>query len=339
MDAFVKSFSTYRTVKKAAVLSSALTLDCLDAETSTVTVKGTEINRSNTGDWLIIDGCVFNIKAVKPQNDRTMLTLIAPVDVFSRPLEFFPPSAGQSVGGFILDQLVAGWAECSDPVYQMTYLQVSSSDTTVFAPPELDGSGCFNLSDYCRLMRKSYRVNVVFADAGNRLACSIYKAPPAQRQVIFSDGRSKLQSVDYSSSGVAKLTVFHDVDTGEKDGEGNAVIVRERSEWYLSESSEISQQVPARRAPGQWSTITVSGNADVETKVIETFAKNKANHKLEFWSELDLNVQDDCTFEVYGEILSSYISYKRKASTDRRWYYKSGELATTATEKLRGATK
>jgi hypothetical protein len=42
---------------------------------------------------------------------------------------------------------------------------------------------------------------------------------------------------------------------------------------------------------------------------------------------------------VYGELLQSYISYKRKTSEDKRYYYKSGELATTATEKLRGAAK
>ena len=77
----------------------------------------------------------------------------------------------------------------------------------------------------------------------------------------------------------------------------------------------------------------------METKVIETFAENKANHKLEFWSVLDLAVQDDCTFFVYGELLHSYISYKRKSSNDKRFYYKSGELATTATEKLRGVKK
>jgi hypothetical protein len=85
--------------------------------------------------------------------------------------------------------------------------------------------------------------------------------------------------------------------------------------------------------------LQVSGGANVEAKVIEAFAKKKANHKLEFRSTLDLAVQDDCTFLVYGELLQSYISYKRKSSSDDRFYYKSGELATTATEKLRGVMK
>lgn len=339
MNAFVKSFATYRTIKQASVISSALTIDSLDSETTAVTVVGTGIGRSNTGDWLVIDGLVYQISVVKPQTDRTLLTLVSPLDAFNRPLEFEEPESGQSVGGFIQDGLQKNWAECTDPAYAMPYLTVSNSDTTAFAVPELDSGGCYDLASYCRLMRKSYRVTVRFTDAGKTLACTISKSLPVSRKVSFEDGRSQLQSVDYSRSGAAKITVLHDFDTGEKDSNGEPIMERERSDWYLSESGEISQAVPARRASGIWSTITVKGNADIEAKVIETFAKNKANHKLEFWSTLDLAVQDDCLFQVYGETLQSYISYKRKSSEDRRFYYKSGELATTATEKLRGVKK
>lgn len=339
MDAFVKSFSTYRTIKKAPVLSSALTLDSLAADTSTVTVKGTDIGRSNTGDWLIVGGQVYSISAVKPQKDRTLLTLMSPLDAFTRPLEFAAQPDGQTVGNFVSTALTQNWIQTNDPVYAMPYLVVSNSDTTPLAVPELDNGGCFILADYCRLMRRSYRIRVKFTDAGSSLNCSISRTATASRQVSFQDGRSQLQSVDYSSSGTAKLTVIRDVDTGEKDSEGNAILERERSTWYLSESGEVSQSIPARRASGKWATLYVKGNADVKAKVIETFAKNKSNHKLEFWSTLDLAVQDDCTFFVYGETLLSNISYKRKSSEDKRFYYKSGELATTATEKLRGVNK
>lgn len=146
-------------------------------------------------------------------------------------------------------------------------------------------------------------------------------------------------NLDYSASGTAKLTVLCDVDTGEKDDDGEPIVSRQRSTWYLAEDGTVSQTVPARRASGTWDTISVKKLEEVETKVIETFAKNKTNHKLEFWSTLNLNVQDNCTFYAYGEILRSYISYKRKSSEDSRYYYKSGELATTATEKLRGVIK
>ena len=336
MECFVKSFQTYRTIKKAAVITSALTLDSLEADTSTVTVVGTGIGRSNTGDWLIADGAVYRINNVKPQGDRTMLTLVSPLEAFSRPLELESQKAGQTIGGFVAAQLKQHWTSCDDPAYAMPYLIVSNSDTTAYAEPELDNTGCFKLSEYCRLMRKSYRITVTFTDTGNALNCTIRKIPAVAKKISFSDGRSQLQSVDYSSSGTAKLTVLCDVPTGETDTEGNAILERQRSVWFLSESGEISQEIPSRRASGEWKTINVRKQEDIEKKVIETFARNKANHKLEFWSTIDLQVHDDCTFLVYGEQLQSYISYKRKSSEDKRFYYKSGELAVTATEKLRG---
>ena len=339
MEVFVKSFATYRTVKKATAISSTFVVDSLESETSTVTVKGTQINRGDTGNWMIADNGVYLISNVKPEVDRTIITLLPPLDAFKRPLEFLEQASGQTVGGFVSDMLQTHWTEGNDPVYALSYLVVSNSDTTAFVAPDLDSGGCFNLPDYCRLMRKGYRTVVKFTDAGNALSCSISKVPAIVRQVSFVDGRSRLQSVDYSSSGTAKLTVIQDIDAGEKDDNGETIYNRIRTNWYLSESGEISQQIPARRASGEWGSLYIKGDKDVEAKVVETFAKNKANHKLEFWSTLDIPVQTDCTFMVYGELLHSYISYKRKSSEDKRFYYKSGELATTATEKLRGAMK
>lgn len=339
MEVFVKSFATYRTIKKATVISYSVVPDALEMETSTVTVKGTGINRSDTGNWLIFDGSVYQISNVKPESDRTLLSLVSPLDAFSRPLELTAQPMGQTVGGFVTQQLQDQWITADDPVYAMPYLTVSNSDTTAFVAPDLDNGGCFKLPDYCRLMRKSYRTTVRFYDAGKTLQCNISKQPAASRQVSFEDGHSKLQSVDYSSSGTAKLTVLHDIETGEKDADGNKIYTRERTIWYLSESGEVSQLIPARRASGKWETLHIQGDKNVEAKVVETFAKNKANHKLEFWSDRDLDVQTDCTFMVYGDLLHSYISYKRKSSENKRFYYKSGELATTATEKLRGAMK
>lgn len=339
MEVFVKSFATYRTIKKATSISSSLVVDSLDPETSAVTVKGTDINRADTGNWLICDGSIYLISNVKPERDRTVLTLAAPLEAFSRPLELAAQTAGQTVGAFVAGLLNSQWVAGSDPAYALGYLVVSNADTTAFIPPETDNGGCFKLPDYCRLMRKTNRILVRFADAGSTLQCSIAKVPATSRQISFEDGHSRLQSVDYSASGIAKLTVLHDVETGEKDENGDKIYSRQRSDWYLAESGEISRTVPARRASGSWGTLYIQGDKDVETKVAETFAKNKANHKLEFWSDRDLAVQTDCTFMVYGELLQSYISYKRKSSEDKRFYYKSGELATTATEKLKGVMR
>lgn len=334
MIAYVKSFATYRTIKQATVISSAVVVDSLEADTSSVTVTGSGINRSDIGNWLIIGGAVCLISGVKPETDRTILTVASPLDLFTRPLELMAGDAASTIGGFIADRMAKNWTAEADPSYGIPYLVVSNTDATPYAAPDLDNNGCYKLTDYCRTVRKSYRVTLAFADAGNTLRCDIYTKAASAKRVSFDDGRSQLASLDYSRSGVSKLTVLQDFDLG-KDDNGDPITSRERSVWYLAEDGSISQQVPARRAPGQWSTIAIKGKDDIRAKVTETFAKNKANHKLEFWSSRDLQVQDDCTFFVYGDLLESYISYKRKDSTDDRWYYKSGELAVTAAEKLR----
>lgn len=339
MEVFVKSFSTYRTIKQITAINSSLVLDSLNADTSSVTVKGTGIGHSDIGNWLIADGAVYRIVAVNPQEDRTILTLAFPNSIFSRSLELDEQPTGQTIGGFIADALSNHWIQADDPAYAVSYLVVSNSDTTPYVPPELDAAGCYSMTDYMELMRRSYRVTVRFSDSGGTLRCGIYKAADSHRQVSFEDGHSKLQSVAYSASGAAKITVLCDTDTGEKDADGTAILQRSRSTWYLSEAGEISESVPDRRAAGEWLTINVKGSDDVFAKVVEAFAKNQTSHKLEFLSSLDLSVQDECTFLVYGELLHSHISYKRKTSEDKRYHYKSGELATTATEKWRGVRK
>lgn len=339
MHVFVKRFSDYKTIKKASVISYALALDSLERESSTVTVAGTAIDLSDTGNWLLHNGLVYFISGVNPQDEQTVLTLESPLEAFQRALELDLQPLGQTIGGFIAAQLRSHWINCDDPLYAVPYLTVSNSDTTPYVPPELDGSGSYKLPVYARLMRKTYRTEIRFDDGGNQLKCSIRNVPAVPRQISFDDGHSRLQSVAYSSSGLAKVTALHDIDTGEKDASGNAIYERERTQWYLSEDGSISQLIPDRRASGEWGVVQVKSNEDVRTKVEEAFAKNKTSHKLEFWSDRDLPVQTICTFLVYGKLLRSHISCKRKSSTDNRFYYKSGELATTATEKLKGVLK
>lgn len=339
MEVFVKSFGSYRTVKKASAISHTLVLDALDTETSTVTVAGTAITVTDVGSWLICEGQVFRISNVKPKDGITTISLESPLEAFGRPLELKAQPGDQTVGGFIKAQMQTHWIACDDPDYAVQYLTVSNSDTTPYVPPEVDSSGSYKLSDYARLMRKTYRTTVRFGDGGSHLTCTVLTAPVSSKQISFEDGHSQLVSVTFSSSGLAKITALHDIDTGEKDADGKIVYTRERTNWYLSEDGDISQLIPARRAAGDWGQVHVKNDEDVAAKVAETFAKNKKNHKLEFWSNVDIPVQTNCTFLVYGQLLRSHISYKRKSSTDNRFYYKSGELATTATEKLKGALK
>ena len=138
MEVFVKSFATYRTIKKATAIASSLVVDSLDYETSSVTVKGTDINRSDTGNWLICDGEIYLISNVKPESDRTVLTLSAPLDAFNRPLEFVEQASDQTIGAFVAAMLTGHWVTGEDPVYAMAYLVVSNSDTFLWRKPPRD---------------------------------------------------------------------------------------------------------------------------------------------------------------------------------------------------------
>lgn len=324
MDVFVKSFSSWRTIKHAKSLSFGLVLDSLDKETSSLTVVGNTINHNDVGNWLVADGGIYLISQVKPNEGTCVLSLLPPLEAFARMIPFAEPAAGQTIGGFVAAEIQQHWKACEDPVYALPYLSVSDSDTVPFVMPDLDNAGMFSLSDYCRLMRRTYGVTISFRDAGTFLACEIRTSSAGSRQVSFSDGRSQLKSFDCAESGVAKITAIQDGVT---------------YDWYLSEDGVISQGIPARRARGSWVTISVSSGTDIELKVAETFAKERSGHKVEFISELDLNVSDNCKFVIYGDILQSYISCKRKNSTDDRFVYKAGELATTASEKMRGLIK
>lgn len=314
-------------------------IDSLNDDHSTIVVKGTDVCQNNAGDWMVIDDAVYQIATIKPQTDRTTLTLTSPLEAFSRTLEYGAPVNGLTSGEWLACQLTEHWIQCSDENYALPYLHVSNLSTIDYIEPELDSSGCYVLADYARLLRRGYHVNMRFAVNRDILDCTIVDEVPSHCTIVFDDGRNQLTSLDYSSSGTAKLTVLCDVDTGTTDANGEKILERHRSIWYLSESGSVSQSPPARRAIGTWDTICVSKLEDVERKVIETFAKNKTSHKLEFYSSQNLRVQDACTFLIHDTMVVSSIVYKRKNSTDARFFYRCGELATTATEKLKGLIK
>lgn len=338
MEAYIKSFATYKTIKQLTLVSWTLVIDSLSDDTSTIVAIGTDVGRGSVGDWVVVDGLIYRIKQIKPQDDRTTLTLESPLNAFSRSLEY-TDLGSRTIGAYVAQVLETQWHACDDPLFAVPYLQVIDSDVSKFVAPEMDDSGIFDFAEYVRLMRKSYRATVRFSDGGSFLRCEIFAAPVAPHQISFDDGHSQLQSVDYSSSGVSKITAICDVDSGNVGSDGNAVMTRHRSEWYLAEDGSISSSVPPRRAVGAWATLVVNNLDEVEDKVIQQFAKNKTTHKIEFWSDRDLSVQDPCTFALYGEVFESCISYKRKSNTDNRFFYKSGELATKASEKLKGVFK
>lgn len=330
MQVFVKKFRDYRTIKNAVTLSHTLVLDSLKQEKSTVTVKGTAIGRSNTGDWLLADGRLFVIQNVKPTGENTVLTLLPPLDAFSRKLQPGLKASDQSVGQLIKRSLEENWTRCPDPVYAVPYLSILNEDQTPVIAPTEDLLTAWSLPEYCRKMRKLFRIRVSFRDVDSRqILCRITVQPEVYRQILFEDGHSTLQTVDYASDGISKATVIRNTEAGGK-------IKHEEETWYLAADGGVSMAVPEKRAPGRWELVEAKGKDPLELAARAAFAKNKYDHRITFLSDKELSVGEICGFNVYGDILVSAISCKTITSGDSRALYKSGQLAVRASEKLKG---
>lgn len=338
MVAFIKTAAAFKTAAQLNVLSYSRCLDASEQEASTVTVAGTDVSRSNAGNWLYIDRELYLIDKVTPQEGRTLLSLLPPEDAFSRLLPYTAPSSGTTIGGFISAILNSNWIAQADGAYAYTYLSVTATDSAAFIAPALDDDGLWALTDYIRAVRSSASVRVDFSVQRDTLSVSIHVAPTTARKILFDDGHAQLETAAYSRSGTAKITVVQPVDSGTTDADGEKIYNTTYTDWYLAADGSSSTSVPAQRADGQWITLALSASAVQSEKVADQFGRNKASHKVEFWSDRLYSAYDPCTLLVYGELLSSYISYVGLRSTDSRYFYRSGELATTAAEKLKGVS-
>ena len=128
---------------------------------------------------------------------------------------------------------------------------------------------------------------------------------------VTFDGSEQLVSQAFSKDTVGKVT-FEGID------------------YYLKKDGSIVTVCPPdrERVSGEWVV------SDSETPE-EIFAKNTASHKIEWMSFKKLGLYDPVRFRLNGSVYESYITYIQKSSSDSRYRYRSGELATTLTEKIR----
>ena len=244
---FIKRFSDFVTVAALTPLSSSLCIDSAEQEGSTVTVVGNGVQRSLAGSWAVINGMIYTITTVTPQDGRTLLALAAPGEAFSRLLPYTAPASG-SGGAFAAAELTANYIAQPDKQYALPYLSVSNLDTSAFLPPETDGNGLYAISDYLRLLRRMRGIKPVFTFEEDTLTLTLTPVSKTAQAVPFNDGHSQLASVAYSDSGLAKITTRHSVariestdpETGKityvKDDEGNTVYDIVTADFYLTES-------------------------------------------------------------------------------------------------------
>lgn len=322
MIAFVKRRKDFKTVASAEAISWDVPLASIEDDVGTVTLCGSTVTRGHEGDFLIMGGHIWLIDQVSPEGQQTSVSVVDIRTTFDRLLPF-SEEGGTSIGGWLAEQLERHYKLVSDEAYAMPYLLIFNTDVTEFLGPNVQ-DGLYSLKTYMRKVNRLRDIQVSFSVLQDALMIQIYKRTRPTHTVLFDDGKAQLISRSYSRSSVAKVTAY-------QNGEA--------TDYYLSASGSISTEKPLFRAEGIWQVLALEPEADMEEQVRDIFSQNSNSHKIEWMGDRAFDLYDTIRIRLDGGILSSYISYIGISSQDSRYHYKSGELATTLTERLRGGKR
>lgn len=318
MIAYIKRRSDFKTVVSADAISWDVPLASVGDETGTVVLYGTAVTRGHEGGFLIMAGHIWLIESVTPEDMQTTVAVVDVLNAFDRMLVY--GAAGATVGAFIASGLDANYKTVADSTYAMPYLSIENRDATGFTPPAVT-DGLYSMKEYIRAVRRTTDVVTAFSVSGNTLRVIIDSISRPTHNIVFSDGHAQLASRSYCRSAVAKVTTVK-----------NGAVV----DWYLAADDSISNTEPPIRAEGEWRTIAIGDNDNTYEKAAQALSQNSASHKIEWWNDREYGLFDTTVLRLDGGVMTSHISYIGISSGDSRFYYKSGELATTLTERLKG---
>lgn len=319
MVAFIKRRKDFRTYASAEVVSWDAPLASIEDDVGTIVLYGSTVSRGSEGDFLIMDRHIWLIEQVAPDQQQTTVTVCDVACAFDRLLPY--SGDGERIGSFLDQQLTDHYKEVSDLDYRMPYLKITNLDNSEFLGPTVT-NGLFNLKTYMRKVNRLRDVQVKFSVDQDNLNILIEHRQRPSHNIIFEDGTSQLISRSYSRSSIAKVTAY-------QQGVGYT--------YYLDADGTVRDAEPARRAEGKWEVLALEEYEIVQDRVQDIFSQNSNSHKIEWRSEKQHQLYDTVVLRLDGGLMSSYVSYIGISSSDNRFYYKSGELATTLTERLKGA--
>lgn len=320
MTIFIKDRKTFATLAKTESTDWEITDDSDAIEFSTFQLAPGTLSIFDTGQWFIADGIVLVIDTITPAEERTTVRCESAWSVFNLNTFWAAPEEAadlpSSTEAFIADILAADYVGQADPAYAVPYLEVSFTPSGRFTAPDTDSKGYFTLADYIA----QTGVGVSFSISGHTLMVHIAPRAATPRKLVFGDGRTIVQSRAFSSNAVAKITTIQ---------------TESQRTFYLAADGSISEAVPAERASGSWNILSVSDKDDPLAKAEAEFAKNKSAHRIEFWSAHDFAVGDLVTARLDGETFTGAISCRRRENGHPMTHYTIGDLAVTASDKLR----
>lgn len=328
MDGWILSRATGKPLTHVDVQSYELVLASASADTGKAVVAG-QMAESYAGHWLYCLDKLWLIGKVKPTQERTTLTLAPPESLFQRRIPYTPPADGESIGHWLSAQIAVHYINQPDTAYAVPYLDVSNSDTSPFRAPAQDKDGLICLTDYMlqSALLDGLRWSVQLRS--RRVQLSLATMASKRHNLPLDDGHSALVSMTMGSTGVAKVTAR------QPDADG----VIQTTDWYLSAAGDISTQVPAERATGEWITLSLQAKDDQAAKVREAIAKQSYQHKVELVSDRQMQLFDRCHLALPSGVTETMITGIRLTDADKRYHYTGGNLKITATDKLKGVIK
>lgn len=338
MEAYIKSFATFRAQIQREALHYDLTIDSLASDRSLVMLAGVDFPASITGQWLVLNSVPMWIDTITPGKGRTTFECYAADAVFNRQL-VYTDASDTTIGGFLTRVITANWINQTDGAYATPYITIINNDDTPFVAPEPDDNGLYNLLEYIRMVRRVYNVSLQFAVDHNALVVTIAKEASVMHPLVLDDGHTQLASSSFASSMVSKITVIQPVKIepaeGEEPEEDEFEITQ--TDWYLSQDGTASTAIPANRADGEWITIVVSEQEDQAEAVQAEFAKNGETHKVELYTDTQMAVNDKFRVRLNGELFEGTVIKKSRRKGDNRALYTSGDLITTIQERVHRA--
>ena len=331
MKAYIKRSSDFKTVLMGTAESWSLPVASADGDTGQLALAE-YAPAEHTGNWVYVLGQIYRIAQATPSNNQFTATLADPATAFDRQA-IWPDAPETTYGAFIKAALERDYLNCADAAYKVPYLQITNTDTTALAVPELDDTKLYKLSDIITTARAA-GVRVSFGIDGDKLAVDISTGAGTEHNILFTDGRAQLETESYSADTTAKVTVLQAQEKAE-DAEKDAPTEYVAHTFYLSADGEITETAPTDRAEGKWAYITCKADETPADKAAEVFATNANSYKIEFYSSRRYALYDRVRLRLHGAVFATRITGITLKSGDDRYLYRCGELATTIQQKVK----
>lgn len=331
MKAYIKRSSDFKTVLMGTAESWSLPVASADGDTGQLALAE-YAPAEHTGNWVYVLGQIYRIAQATPSNNQFTATLADPATAFDRQA-IWPDAPETTYGAFIKAALERDYLNCADAAYKVPYLQITNTDTTALAVPELDDTKLYKLSDIITTARAA-GVRIRFGIDGDKLAVDISTGAGTEHNILFTDGRAQLETESYSADTTAKVTVLQAQEKAE-DADKDAPTEYVAHTFYLSADGEITETAPTDRAEGKWAYITCKADETPADKAAEVFAANANSYKIEFYSSRRYALYDRVRLRLHGAVFATRITGITLKSGDDRYLYRCGELATTIQQKVK----